>query len=94
MKLFDLSLIPSDRDIEIDRDIDRSYLIPNIVFFKDSMEFIDEYIEHLYPNIIKHIDSVLSPQIINRIKEQLATPPQPAQPAPARADKLTQRRTK
>ncbi|QKF69627.1 hypothetical protein [Campylobacter hyointestinalis] len=80
MKLFDLSLIPSDRDIEIDRDIDRSYLIPNIVFFKDSMEFIDEYIGHLYPNITKHIDSVLSPQIINRIKEQLATPPQPPKP--------------
>ncbi|WP_236845438.1 hypothetical protein [Campylobacter devanensis] len=75
MKLFDLSLIPSDRDI------DRSYLIPNIVFFKDSMEFIDEYIGHLYPNITKHIDSVLSPQIINRLKEQLATPPQSAQPA-------------
>ncbi|WP_258522360.1 hypothetical protein [Campylobacter hyointestinalis] len=95
MKLFDLSLIPSDRDIEIDRDIDRSYLIPDIVFFRDSMEFIDEYIEHLYPNITKHIDKVLSPQIINRIKEQLATPqpkisqppqpvtpPQPAQPTP------------
>ncbi|WP_086244042.1 hypothetical protein [Campylobacter devanensis] len=80
MKLFDLSLIPSDRDIEIDSDIDRSYLIPNIVFFKDSMEFIDEYIGHLYPNITKHIDRVLSPQIINRLKEQLATPPQPAQP--------------
>ena len=80
MKLFDLSLIPSDRDIEIDSDIDRSYLIPNIVFFKDTMEFIDEYIGHLYPNITKHIDSVLSPQIINRLKEQLATPPQPAQP--------------
>lgn len=77
MKLFDLSLIPSDRNIEIDMDIDRSYLIPNIVFFKDSMEFIDEYIEHLYPNITKHIDRVLSPQIINRLKEQLATPPQP-----------------
>ncbi|MEE3694750.1 hypothetical protein V2I21_06445 [Campylobacter sp. CLAX-22107-21] len=81
MKLFNLSLIPSDKDIEIDRDIDRSYLIPNIVFFKDSMEFIDEYIEHLYPNITEHIDRVLSPQIINRLKEQLATPPQPAQPA-------------
>ncbi|TWO19793.1 hypothetical protein YZ82_06815 [Campylobacter hyointestinalis] len=84
MKLFDLSLIPSDRDIEIDRDIDRSYLIPDIVFFKDSMEFIDEYIGHLYPNITKHIDSVLSPQIINRLKEQLATPQpnvsQPTQP--------------
>ncbi|MEE3711848.1 hypothetical protein V2I22_02315 [Campylobacter sp. CLAX-7218-21] len=91
MKLFDLSLIPSDKDIEIDRDIDRSYLIPNIVFFKDSMEFIDEYIGHLYPNITKHIDRFLSPQIINRLKEQLATPPQPA---PTRADKLTQRRTK
>ncbi len=81
MKLFDLSLIPSDKDIEIDSDIDRSYLIPNIVFFKDSMEFIDEYIGHLYPNITKHIDRVLSPQIINRLKEQLATPPQPAQSA-------------
>ena len=81
MKLFDLSLIPSDRNIEIDRDIDRSYLIPNIVFFKDSMEFIDEYIGHLYPNITKHIDRVLSPQIINRLKEQLATPPQPAPPS-------------
>ena len=80
MKLFDLSLIPSDRDIEIDSDIDRSYLIPDIVFFKDSMEFIDEYIGHLYPNITKHIDRVLSPQIINRLKEQLATPPQSAQP--------------
>ncbi|WP_236848007.1 hypothetical protein [Campylobacter devanensis] len=81
MKLFDLSLIPSDKDIEIDSDIDRSYLIPDIVFFKDSMEFIDEYIGHLYPNITKHIDRVLSPQIINRLKEQLATPPQPAQSA-------------
>ena len=58
------------------------------------MEFIDEYIGHLYPNITKHIDRFLSPQIINRLKEQLATPPQPAQPAPTRADKLTQRRTK
>ncbi|WP_236845494.1 hypothetical protein [Campylobacter devanensis] len=81
MKLFDLSLIPSDKDIEIDSDIDRSYLIPDIVFFKDSMEFIDEYIGHLYPNITKHIDRVLSPQIINRLKEQLATPPQSAQSA-------------
>ncbi|ARQ98539.1 sugar transferase [Campylobacter devanensis] len=81
MKLFDLNLIPSDKDIEIDRDIDRSYLMPNIVFFKDSMEFIDEYIGHLYPNITKHIDRVLSPQIINRLKEQLATPSQSAQPS-------------
>lgn len=32
------------------------------------------------PNITEHIDSVLSPQIINRLKEQLATPPQPSQP--------------
>ncbi|WP_180380937.1 hypothetical protein [Campylobacter devanensis] len=80
MKLFNLSLIPSDKDIEIDSDIDRSYLIPNIVFFKDSMEFIDEYIGHLYPNITKHIDRILSPQIINRLKEQLATPPQPPKP--------------
>lgn len=81
MKLFDLNLISSDRNIEIDSDIDRSYLIPDIVFFKDSMEFIDEYIGHLYPNITKHIDRVLSPQIINRLKEQLATPPQSAQSA-------------
>jgi hypothetical protein len=63
MKLFDLSVIPTDKDIEIDKDIDHSYLIPNIVFFKDYMEFIDEYIGHLYPNIVKHIDSVLTPQI-------------------------------
>lgn len=33
-KLFDLSVIPTDIDIEIDKDIDRSYLIPNIVFLK------------------------------------------------------------
>ncbi|MEE3695070.1 hypothetical protein V2I21_08075 [Campylobacter sp. CLAX-22107-21] len=66
MKLFDLSVIPTDKDIEIDKDIDRSYLIPNIVFFKDSMEFIDEYIGHLYPNIVKYIDSVLMPQIIKK----------------------------
>ncbi|WP_289243029.1 hypothetical protein [uncultured Campylobacter sp.] len=72
MKLFDLSVISTDKDIEIDKDIDRSYLIPNIVFFKDSMEFIDEYIGHLYPSITKHIDNVLTPQIINRVKEQLS----------------------
>ena len=72
MKLFDLSVIPTDKDIEIDKDIDRSYLIPNIVFFKDSMEFIDEYIGHLYPNITKHIDNVLTPQIVNKVKEQLS----------------------
>ena len=71
MKLFDLSVIPTDIDIEIDKDIDRSYLIPNIVFFKDSMEFIDEYIGHLYPNIVKHIDSVLTPQIIKKIEAQI-----------------------
>lgn len=34
MKLFDLSVIPTDIDIEIDKDIGRSYLIPNIVFLK------------------------------------------------------------
>lgn len=72
MKLFDLSVIPTDIDIEIDKDIDCSYLIPNIVFFKDSMEFIDEYIGHLYPNITKHIDNVLTPQIVNKVKEQLS----------------------
>ena len=72
MKLFDLSVIPTDKDIEIDKDIDRSYLIPNIVFFKDSMEFIDEYIGHLYPSITKHIDNVLTPQIVNKVKEQLS----------------------
>ena len=71
MKLFDLSVIPTDIDIEIDKDIDRSYLIPNIVFFKDSMEFIDEYIGHLYPNIVKHIDSVLTPQIIKKTEAQI-----------------------
>ena len=84
MKLFDLSIIPSDMEIEIDKDIDRSYLIPNLVFFKDSMEFIDEYIGHLYPNITKHIDSVLTPQIINKTKSEL-TPPAPKptpQPTP------------
>ena len=85
MKLFDLSVIPTDIDIEIDKDIDRSYLIPNIVFFKDSMEFIDEYIGHLYPNIVKHIDSVLTPQIIKKTEAQILsqlnknTPP--AQPS-------------
>lgn len=71
MKLFDLSVIPTDKDIEIDKDIDRSYLIPNIVFFKDSMEFIDEYISRLYPNIVKHIDSVLTPQIIKKTETQI-----------------------
>ncbi|WP_181565932.1 hypothetical protein [Campylobacter hyointestinalis] len=71
MKLFDLNVIPTDIDIEIDKDIDRSYLIPNIVFFKDSMEFIDEYIGHLYPNIVKHIDSVLTPQIIKKTEAQI-----------------------
>lgn len=71
MKLFDLSVIPTDKDIEIDKDIDRSYLIPNIVFFKDSMEFIDDYIGHLYPNIVKHIDSVLTPQIIKKTETQI-----------------------
>ena len=72
MKLFDLSIIPTDdKDIEIDKDIDHSYLIPNIVFFKDSMEFIDEYIGHLYPNIVKHIDSVLTPQIIKKTEAQI-----------------------
>lgn len=71
MKLFDLSVIPTDKDVEIDKDIDRSYLIPNIVFFKDSMEFIDEYIGHLYPNIVKHIDSVLTPQIIKKTEAQI-----------------------
>ena len=71
MKLFDLSVIPTDKDIEIDKDIDRSYLMPNIVFFKDSMEFIDEYIGHLYPNIVKHIDSVLTPQIIKKTEAQI-----------------------
>ncbi|ARR00119.1 hypothetical protein [Campylobacter porcelli] len=88
MELFDLSVIPNDKDIEIDRDIDRSHLIPNIVFFKDSMEFIDEYIGYLYPNITKHIDKVLTPQIINKIKEHLlvlqppkATPQQPKEPS-------------
>ncbi|MEE3711978.1 hypothetical protein V2I22_03005 [Campylobacter sp. CLAX-7218-21] len=71
MKLFDLSVISTDIDIEIDKDIDRSYLIPNIVFFKDSMEFIDEYIGHLYPNIVKYIDSVLTPQIIKKTEAQI-----------------------
>ncbi|WP_236863676.1 hypothetical protein [Campylobacter devanensis] len=71
MKLFDLSVIPTDIDIEIDKDIDRSYLIPNLVFFKDSMEFIDEYISRLYPNIVKHIDSVLTPQIIKKTEAQI-----------------------
>ncbi|MEE3695085.1 hypothetical protein V2I21_08150 [Campylobacter sp. CLAX-22107-21] len=99
MKLFDLSIIPSDIEIEIDKDIDRSYLIPNIVFFKDSMEFIDEYIGHLYPNITKHIDRVLTPQIINKTKPQ-PTPPAPKptpQPTPQELeikslkDKLSQK---
>ncbi|WP_297984859.1 hypothetical protein [uncultured Campylobacter sp.] len=84
-KLFDLSVIPTDKDVEIDKDIDRSYLIPNIVFFKDSMEFIDEYIGHLYPNIVKHIDSVLTPQIIKKteaqILSQLSKNTPPAQPS-------------
>ena len=71
MKLFDLSVIPSDTDIEIDPELDCSHLIPNIVFFKDSMEFIDEYIGHLYPNITRHIDSVLTPQIIQKAQAQI-----------------------
>ena len=70
-KLFDLSVIPIDKDVEIDPELDYSYLIPNIVFFKDSMEFIDEYIGHLYPNIVKHIDSVLTPQIIKKAEAQI-----------------------
>lgn len=65
MKMFDLSVIPTDKDI------DRSYWIPNIVFFKDSMEFIDEYIGYLYPNIVKYIDSVLTPQIIKKTEAQI-----------------------
>ena len=71
IKLFDLSIIPSDTDIEIDPELDCSHLIPNIVFFKDSMEFIDEYIGYLYPNIVKHIDSVLTPQIIKKAQTQI-----------------------
>ena len=71
MKLFDLSVIPSDTDIKIDPELDCSHLIPNIVFFKDSMEFIDEYIGHLYPNITRHIDSVLTPQIIQKAQAQI-----------------------
>ena len=71
MKLFDLSIIPTDKDVEIDPELDRSYLIPNIVFFKDSMEFIDDYIGHLYPNIVKHINSVLTPQIIKKTEAQI-----------------------
>ena len=35
------------------------------------MEFIDEYIGHLYQNIIKHIDSVLTPQIIKKTEAQI-----------------------
>ncbi|WP_180380934.1 hypothetical protein [Campylobacter devanensis] len=35
------------------------------------MEFIDEYIGHLYPNIVKHIDSVLTPQIIKKTEAQI-----------------------
>ncbi|MBO7155483.1 MAG: hypothetical protein J6V67_06300, partial [Campylobacter sp.] len=74
MKLFDLSVIPSDRDIEIDPELDYSYLIPNIVFFKDSMEFIDEYISHLYPNIVKHMHSALVPDVLKRTNAELVAP--------------------
>lgn len=71
MTLFDLSVIPTDKDIEIDKDIDRSYLIPNIVFFKDSMEFIDEYIGHLYPNIIKKTEAQILSQLNKNTPQKL-----------------------
>ena len=74
MKLFDLSVIPTDKDVEIDPELDRSYLIPNIVFFKDSMEFIDEYISHLYPNIVKHMHSALVPDVLKRTNAELVAP--------------------
>ncbi|WP_180383473.1 hypothetical protein [Campylobacter devanensis] len=71
MTLFDLSVIPTDIDIEIDKDIDRSYLIPNIVFFKDSMEFIDEYIGYLYPNIIKKTEAQILSQLNKNTPQKL-----------------------
>lgn len=66
-KLISLDAISSDTDMLINKEIDLSYLIPNIVFFRDSMEFIDEYIGYLYPNITRHIENVLMPKVKNEI---------------------------
>ncbi|MDL0088637.1 hypothetical protein [Campylobacter gastrosuis] len=66
-KLISLDTISFDTDMLINKEIDLSYLIPNIVFFRDSMEFIDEYIGYLYPNITRHIENVLMPKVKNEI---------------------------
>lgn len=66
--LLNIDEIPDDKIIEIDPELDFSHLIPNIEFFRDSMEFIDEYIAHLYPQIRKDIENALLTPLRKRLE--------------------------
>ncbi|MEE3694136.1 hypothetical protein V2I21_03235 [Campylobacter sp. CLAX-22107-21] len=48
------SRIPNEK-VEIEKNFDFSHLIPDLEFYNKSMEFIDEYIQCLYPSIKEYI---------------------------------------
>ena len=58
--LLDLDKIPSDEVIKIEPNYDFTYLIPDIEFYRDCMDFVDEYFE-----------KALKPKIQEYIKEEL-----------------------
>lgn len=58
--LLDLDKIPSDEVIKIEPNYDFTYLIPDIEFYRDCMDFVDEYFE-----------KALKPKIQECIKEEL-----------------------
>lgn len=59
-ELLDLDKIPSDEVIKIEPNYDFTYLIPNIEFYRDCMDFVDEYFQKaLKPKIKEYIQEEL-----------------------------------
>ncbi|MDD0847615.1 hypothetical protein PTQ35_02160 [Campylobacter sp. 46490-21] len=53
----DLKLIPNGEIIDINPKLNFTNLVPNIEFYSDCMDFIDEYFEYLKPKIKEYIQN-------------------------------------
>ena len=55
----DLDIIPMDEVIKIHPELDFTHLVPDVEFFKDCLDFMEEYFEFLKPKIKEYIQSEL-----------------------------------
>lgn len=54
-----LKLIPDNENIKINHKLDFTHFVPDIEFYRDCMDFIDEYLDELKPKIKEYIQKEL-----------------------------------